>query len=248
MKRRFSSGFTLVELMVVIAIIGLLSSFAVVSFRNAKEKARVAAAQHLSRSILDGIGEYAVGVWGFDECAGSAVRDGSGQGHNGTMTYGTTWSTDTPLGIGCSLTFDSAVSGETYVDPDFTWALRNNSFTVSLWIKTATDDSGVILSQDDTPILLEGSNGYLHTCLTSPTCATGSKRYNDGKWHLIIVTGNQDSIRIFVDNLSTPYMTTPNTPTTLTGNLAIGHLYHGGWGFTGLIDDVNVYQAEVMAR
>jgi len=250
MQRRLSPGFTLVELLVVIAIIGLISTMSLISFGNAREKARIAAAQHLSRSILQTIGENAVGVWEFNECKGTETSDSSGLGHTGTIEHGPSpaWSADTPLSIGCSLIFNGFASYETYVHPDFHWTLRNNSFTASLWIKTTTTGSGVILSQGDSPILLQASEGYLATCLTMETCVDGPTKYNDGKWHLVIVTGNTDTIRIFIDNLSKPYLTTPNIPATLTDNLAIGHLYNGGWGFTGLIDDVNVYQSDMITH
>lgn len=51
-------GFTLIELLVVVLIIGILSSFALPQYRVAVEKARVAKALPLFRSIVNGMEVY----------------------------------------------------------------------------------------------------------------------------------------------------------------------------------------------
>lgn len=244
-----SRGFTLIELLVVIAIVGLLGTLSVVSFGNAREKARVAAAQHLAKSIKESIGENALGAWGIDECTGTVVRDVSGQNHDSPISYNTSprWSTDTPLKVGCSLYLDTGTGYDDYIDTSLLWTLNSTKFTATLWIKTTSTDSGVILSQETTPILLMGTNGYLGTCFPS-TCQDGPKRYNDGKWHLVVVTGDTSSVKIYVDNLAKPYLSVANSPMSLSGNLAIGHLYYGGWNFNGFIDDVNVYETDMIRQ
>lgn len=246
-------GFTLVELLVVIAITGLLGTLSVVSFGNAREKARVAAAQHISRSILESIGENAVGIWGLDDCTGTIAHDNSGKSHNAPISYDIApgWSTNTPLNIGCSLYLDGVSSYDNYVNTVHQWTLDNKKFTVSLWIKTTSTDSGVILSHYSAPtpraILVLGSFGELHTCLTG-SCVAGTKKVNDGKWHLVVVTGDINNLRIYVDNLVSPYLSIPNTNSSVYGYLGIGHAYNGGWNYTGFVDDVNIYESDMIGQ
>lgn len=52
MNKKTNKGFTLVELLIVIAIIGILSTVAVVNLNSARTKARFAAAQEFGKQFL----------------------------------------------------------------------------------------------------------------------------------------------------------------------------------------------------
>jgi prepilin-type N-terminal cleavage/methylation domain-containing protein len=89
-----NSGFTLVELLVVISIIGILSSFAVVSLNSARAKARDALRKGDMAQIRTALNLYyddnlsypICGTWnGDDEDFGAAVSAGSAC-YNGTLT------------------------------------------------------------------------------------------------------------------------------------------------------------------
>jgi prepilin-type N-terminal cleavage/methylation domain-containing protein len=58
MRQRRRSGFTLVELMIVVAIVGLLAAVAIPSFQRYMSKSRAAEAGPMLRKIVDGAAAY----------------------------------------------------------------------------------------------------------------------------------------------------------------------------------------------
>jgi prepilin-type N-terminal cleavage/methylation domain-containing protein len=127
-KRNKQKGFTLIELMVGIAIVGLLSSVILVATKGSTNKANIAKTMQWSRSIESLLGPYAVGIWNFDEGSGTTVSDLSGYGNDGTI-YGATWR--------CAEDdFDGA---DDYVNGNEI-NISNSAYTISAWIKRDIND------------------------------------------------------------------------------------------------------------
>jgi len=125
-------AFTLVELLVVISIIGLLSTIAIVNLSSSRAKAKIAAGQHFSSSINNLISDQLVGEWLFN---GSAA-DTSGKGNNGTLVGGPVAGSGYDGGGAYVLDGSSqyinvpSIPGSIFTNTSFTW---------SAWVKGSTN-------------------------------------------------------------------------------------------------------------
>jgi prepilin-type N-terminal cleavage/methylation domain-containing protein len=240
-------GFTLIELLVVIAIIGLLSTLSVVGFSTAREKARMSKGLAMSSQILRGLGDEAIGRWDFDECSGTTAIDSSGNGKTGTFSATPpTWSTDTPGGNGCSLSF----GGASFVTVPYNWTLRYNNFTVSAWIKSSSLGTENIVQAGigGTEAHVIHTDGHrTRTCINGG-CVAGVKIVKDGKWHFITMVGDTKSIRLYIDGSNTVDLTRPSGSGSTAGTIMFGSLDGSMYFYTGLLDEVRMYDRSYTAK
>lgn len=237
------TGFTIVELLIVVVVIAILAAITIVSYNGISERARVSAAASFASQLKHRDLTDAVGYWSFDECSGSTVTNSAGSAGASTTTSGTiNWSTDTPTGSGCSLSFN----GSMYVNTGI--SLSNEYYRKSAWIKTTS--SGNIIS-DSSP----GANSAFY--LPGGKLSTGhngswgsvqaSNTTSDGKWHFVTAeyirngTANNGSMTLTVDGSivgstqSLSIMT--NTPSGVTQLIGA---YTSSSYFSGLMDDVMI--------
>ena len=71
------AGFTIIELLVTISIIGILTTVAIVAYNSAREKARISKAQHEVDQIVTAIEMFAIdmGEWPGHQQVGIMCRD-----------------------------------------------------------------------------------------------------------------------------------------------------------------------------
>lgn len=232
-------AFTLVELLVVIAIIGLLSTIAVAQTASSRLKARIVKGQQFDASIFHGVGDQIVGDWGLEETSGAAISDNSGNGYDGTLS-GTLTSTAGVFGKALSF------NGLNHITINKQISATLNSFSASVWFKTVRGPGS------DEKVLTLGNNlhkitiysGTFRVCANGD-CTAGSKTFNDGEWHLAVITGGAVSIRGYVDGV---LQTTQGASSTkVTDTLQIAGLA-GAPQFTGSLDQVRLYSASLTAQ
>jgi prepilin-type N-terminal cleavage/methylation domain-containing protein len=135
MKKR---GFTIVELLVIISIIGLISSVALANLQGSREKAKIAAAQLFRGNMNSVLGAETAAAWNFNEgVVGnpvSIVTDNSGSNNNGTVVV--------PPG-GAATYVEGVTSGSTgilltggaYINGSGISSAGGNPVTIAAWIK-----------------------------------------------------------------------------------------------------------------
>lgn len=243
-------GFTLIELLVVIAIIGILAAIVLASLASARDNARMAAGKAFDANVHNAVGDTVAGEWLFNDCSGAVAKDSSGSGGNGTLPNATSWSTDTPYGTGCSLSFDGT---------SFTAQIPNSSalqptanITVTAWIKTSSVSATYreIVRKSSTGtgyflLLNAGNNIAFAPTGASTEYDNGAAFTSDGKWHMVAGTYNGTTVKIFIDGtLRASYagagaLSVDSDPVYIGSNLGTGQF------FPGLIDDVRIYGGAV---
>lgn len=259
-QHTYVAGFTLIELMVVISVIGFLAAFAAAYLNEAREKARITRGVQFAASIYHSLGSEAVGVWNFDEGSGSTVIDGSGYGNNGAI-YGAVFSQDTPynkVGSGqgkYSLNFDGV---NDYINCGNSESFNfSGEITVSHWIyfieQINSYPTTVSKSYDGTDWgsmcwavgisankIRFGTNGGSYASNTA---------MDYGKWYHVVFVAGDNLNRLYINGQLDREVDRAFTRTS-TQNIVIGNRRFdtsNKYYYTGKIDDVRIYSQALSA-
>jgi len=252
-SKKNQKAFTLMELLVVIAVIGLLSSIIFAITRGANEQGRIAKGLYFSQHLHNSLGSYAAGIWSFDEGTGTTANDTSGWDNNGTLVNAPTWrcaTTDpdyTPSGQGCSLEFNGSTN---YVSVSDSILDMDGDFAVELWLNPTTSPGSykrfLTLIDEANNLQLTIYNGQLSWRFGGLTNRT-TEAIPLGIWsHFVFV---RDS----VSGNNSMYINSVKTTDTVTGPTAngsysaIGGGYSDSYMFHGLVDEVHIYSTVLTA-
>jgi prepilin-type N-terminal cleavage/methylation domain-containing protein len=253
-----SKGFTLIEILVVIVVIGIISSFIVVGLSSVSDKANIAKGQAFINSIDNSLLLGRVSHWKMDESSGNTIYDSWGT-NNGTK-MDTTGACDTSH---CPQTkTNGCISNNCLLfDGSNDWVnvgsfdQYSNGFSFLLWFKSnfinsrqdlfwAESDKFILSLQSSYSLShyarsLNGNTGYINSSL----------KFNTNNWFFVALTysPNLGKTSLYINGVKDSQQGNITGPSVSAAYLRLGTQYNyaGDW-FNGYIDDVKIY-SESMA-
>lgn len=238
-------SFTLLELLVVITIIGILTSIVVVSMSGSTDSATIAKGKAYAQQVHALLGANAVGIWNFDEGVNNTCYDVSGYNNNGTI-YGADY-TLSPID-GYALNFNG--SSDYVLVNDLTY---NNvaEWSLSVWGKKTSYVQYQSLysdynsSQRNIICGYESSEGIMtfYTGSGGSTIATNMANvWTTDEWiHWVFVFKGGEHIRIYKNSIMIKERI-DNIPVSIAATHT--SRYFGRYSsiyFSGLIDEARIY-------
>ena len=247
MKNR---AFTLLELLIVITIIGILSSIVIVSMSGSTDSADIAKGKSYSQQVHALLGHEAVLDLNFNENAyntcsdGSDACDASGYSNHGTIVGDASGATFVSSPIdGYSLYFDG---DNDYVDLARN-PIENNVWTIAMWFNIENSDQYDMLysGPDNTDIQLffHMTTKYLSTSVENVERTTTFKisdHYDE--WHHAVWTHSASNLTIVYIDGVVVLSSTDTTYVKSSESVRIGQLpASSAYDIQGYLDDVRVY-------
>ena len=250
-KNNGQKGYTLVEIMVVIAIIGILSSVTFVAFSSAREKSRMSTAKMFEANQLVSIRNFLIAEWKLEEESGNTAYNSSND-NNGIFIEAPSWSNETYDSSSRKSLFFQFGS---YLQLEQTLGIMDTDFSISMWIKTnISTGQTYIINNTGSSLgyrfgISGGKLGFLlgNGSYTETTCST--KRVDDDKWHHIAISFGRENKKVtcFIDGSESGYKDLPSgyyggSPEALT---KIGSGY--GKRYQGYVDNVRIFTSVLTA-
>ena len=251
-------GFTLVELIVVITVIGILAAVVIVNMSGGTDKANITKGQAFSAKIGEELAGSLVSEWRFDEGTGLTANDAWGA--NGGILNNFNWDDSSGWRFGGNCVSGSCLEfdgNNDYVDcgNDTSFDFGTGDFSVEAWFKTADISQSIVAKQSASGGDYLGFNFYVYGGGTVSFIIgrTGdimvletTNTWNDDKWHhsVAVRVGNDaTNYRIYIDGVNDLISSDTITDGDITNTdvLKIGSRGNNDVFFNGLIDEVRIY-------
>ncbi|MFA5742888.1 MAG: LamG-like jellyroll fold domain-containing protein [Candidatus Paceibacterota bacterium] len=268
------SGFTIIELLVAITIIGILAGFAVVNLSGATASAQLAKSKVFSSTVRSSLLASASAEWLFDDSLGAVALDNWGNPKNNCSFFGSpVWKSGIDCVDGGCLQFGAS----SYLNCGNGKSLDiNGAITVEAWIKfSGIDYSGstgrlwaiAAKGYPDSTAPNKGwwftydnrnnGKGFTYTCFGNSAggYAGGGNNFGgytytftNGDWYHLTFTVGSSRAKLYINGkqLGATKLLSNLVLSDTSRNLFIGS-YSGGPSFQGNMDTVRIYSAALTA-
>jgi len=243
-NKNLSKAFTLVELLVVVAVLALLASIVFSNLTGAREQAKISNALSFQSNMHNLLGADLVGWWNFDD-EDNRYKDLSGYGNNGSCTSCPTLVDGVPGTSGKAMSFNRSQDGIRLTNGILE---GSDSFTVSAWIKPHSVNSYLFIfdqyeSGDSGRFHFSVSDGKLSNRI-GDVLRSGQEVELDIFSHVALSRDLGGSIRFFLNGEMV--MSGSNSTEILKTVAWIGG--HGSsYRFNGDIGDIRLYSRALTA-
>lgn len=252
--KKNSKGFTLVELLIVVAIVGLLSSIVLVSTKESRTKAKIAKKVQTAASFHHKLGSELVGEWLLNENTGSGIMDSSGNGNFCSVMAGS-WVSSAEPNMKSAYQFNGDALGCMGFPNNDALSLGGGDITVSGWVKINTASaSGRIFGFQTVPgsySFYISSTNRIYVSLGLGTGTSGNKILNLGEWYFVAFSYQKSTqtLNYYVDGeLDTSQIFNPaQWDMCLGGAGTCGPLFWIGRSARVDIDEVRVYKTSLLS-
>ena len=187
-----------------------------------------------------------VGYWNMDEGSGTTAGDSSGNGNNGTLAGGLSWSTGQ---VGGALQF----SGAGYISvPNSSVLSGSPDLTVSMWVNTSDTASRTILSKRhsaspyysysitvDTLTNNRATCTVLNSSETNAVAGGAASSFARGVWQHIACVYDGTSVRVYTNGTQNGF--TANLTGTVFASDSVLYAPMSNSAFSGSLDEVRIY-------
>lgn len=258
------NAFTLIEIVLVVAIIALLASIVMFSIKGVRENARINAIHHFAQSVHNAVGADLAGMWRFEEGSGTTAQDFSGNRHDGTLIGQTSYVPNSVLG-GNALRFDG--NGDYVNLPSF--YPYDKTATYAAWVMMeGSSDTGGIFGHDmnqATYISMNPCGGiyaYFNQLRGSvydgQTAGLGTGTLRANEWYYVVFVKNIESEHIFLyvdggligsGNFNLAGFRASSGPYCNNNKMSIGMVNNAMWDkyLLGQVDEAAIYEKALTA-
>lgn len=240
-----SAGFTVIELLIVVAIIGILSSVVLASLSSGRDQAEIAANKSFEKSIRSSISDCSVAFYNFEAGDPSVVKEAGGTAADGNIV-GSPSRVESVDGLGQAMEFSGGgdrveiASGDT-VSSEMSWFA---------WIKA---DDLPFSGHDRAIVANNGGSNNMVNILGHDGSSKIKVQFKDGgvwqsnitapiqedEWHHVGFTYDGTTQELWVDGKSEG--TASVSLSSNFSNTYIGSDPNAGTDWKGQIDNVRFY-------